>query len=146
MHHISRVTVEGFWDSHDLELNLYPKVTFLIGPNGTGKTTLINLIAAALTADFRTLDRIPFKKIVIHLESEKTDGPRISVIKNRKKERPFDLIEYRLKGEGRGATEIRYSLDDIEEQMLMRRYTGDVRMYRDMYRLMPSELNECVGR
>ncbi|MGA8613764.1 MAG: ATP-binding protein, partial [Xanthobacteraceae bacterium] len=65
MHHVSKVSVEGFWDTHDFELPLFPEVTFLIGSNGTGKTTLINLIAAALTADFRTLDRISFKKIVV---------------------------------------------------------------------------------
>ena len=68
MHHVSKVAVEGFWDTHDFRLQLFPQVTFLIGQNGTGKTTLINLLAAALTADFRTLYRISFKKITITLE------------------------------------------------------------------------------
>ena len=68
MHHVSKVAVEGFWDTHDFRLQLFPQVTFLIGQNGTGKTTLINLIAAALTADFRTLYRIAFRKIIITLE------------------------------------------------------------------------------
>jgi len=143
MHHISRVSVEGFWDTHDLELNLFPEVTFLIGPNGTGKTTLINLISAALTVDFRNLDRIPFKKISINLDGSGDDGPRITVLKNKKKDRPFDLIEYRIRSGGRNTHETRYSLEDIEDH-LVRRYASDTRFGRDYYRYMPSELGEKI--
>ena len=71
MHHIDNVAITGFWENNNFELKLFPEVTFLIGQNGTGKTTLINLLAAALTADFKTLDRIPFKKVVITLAKNK---------------------------------------------------------------------------
>ena len=145
MHHVTKVALEGFWDTHDFELKLFPEVTFLIGPNGTGKTTLINLIAAALTADFRTLDRIPFKKITVSLNAEENnEEPRITVTKSRKKERPFESIEYRVKTGAKGMAETRFSLADIEEQAMMRRHLTDARSFRDYARFMPSELTKTI--
>jgi len=88
MHQVDRVDVEGFWDTHNLKVQLHRDVTFFIGANGTGKTTLINLIAAILTGDFLTIERTPFKKITITLTSSETaKAPTISVVKTRKKDR-----------------------------------------------------------
>jgi len=141
MHHISKVAIEGFWDTHNIELHLFPEVTFLIGQNGTGKTTLINLLAAALTADFPTLDRIAFKKLSIHLSGiGNADAPKITVTKSKKQKRPFGLIEYVIKAD-QNSTEIKYSLEDIEEQLVMRRFGADPTRYiRDYYRPMSSGL------
>ncbi|WP_315718632.1 MULTISPECIES: AAA family ATPase [unclassified Bradyrhizobium] len=141
MYHIARVAIDGFWETHSVELLLFPEVTFLIGQNGTGKTTLINLLAAALTADFRTLDRLPFKKISIHFTGgEKGAAPRIVVNKSKRADRPFELIEYRVKPAGAGSQEVKYSLDDIEEQLVMRRAVSDPRSLREFYRHMSSGL------
>ena len=147
MYHIARVSIDGFWETHNIELDLFPEVTFLIGPNGTGKTTLINLLAAALTADFRTLDRMPFKRITIHLSSlEANDQPRIIVQKTKRNDRPFELIEYRLRSGQSGAAEMRYSLEDIEEQYLMRRFASDSRSMYDHYRRMSSGLTASLQK
>lgn len=141
MHHIDFVEVEGFWDTYDFGLKLFPEVTFLIGQNGTGKTTLINLIAAALTADFVTLDRIPFKKISIRLVPlGKKAAPTIAVTKTRRTDRPFALIEYKVRPGPRGAAEAKYSLEDIEEQMFLRRYP-DIRSRNNLYRRIPTGLS-----
>jgi ATPase subunit of ABC transporter with duplicated ATPase domains len=132
MHHIANVAIDGFWETHSVELRLFPEVTFLIGQNGTGKTTLINLLAAALTADFRTLDRIPFQKIVIYLTpNDKGESPRITVSKSKRADRPFELIEYRLNSGGHNSKDVKYSLDDIEEQLAMRRFALEPRRIQD---------------
>jgi DNA repair exonuclease SbcCD ATPase subunit len=82
MHQIDRIEIEGFWDTHHVKVQLYRDVTFFIGPNGTGKTTLINLLAAALTGDFPTLEKIPFKKLTITLTSSPgAKSPTIVVAK-----------------------------------------------------------------
>ncbi|CTQ44519.1 AAA family ATPase [Roseibium aggregatum] len=135
MHLISRVSIEGFWDSYDFDVAIDPNVTFFIGQNGTGKTTFINLLAAALTADFKTLDRIPFQRITIHLiPQKKGEKPSITVSKSRKKDRPFELIDYRINRGTPNAKEIRFSLDDSEEQMILRRLRHDQRYLEHHYR------------
>lgn len=144
MHLISSVSVEGFWDTYDFDFNLNPDVTFFIGQNGTGKTTLINLLAAALLADFRTLDRMPFKRISILLKPDnKTEKPSITVTKNRRKDKSFEVIDYRVTPRGANAKEVKFSLDDVEEQMFLRRLRHDPR-YFDQYHRFQSGLRPIL--
>ena len=135
MHHIQSVSVEGFWDTHKLAFELRPHVTFFIGQNGTGKTTLINLVAAALTSDFRTLDKIAFKKITILLTPG--DGlkeqPQIIVTKASRKDRPFEFLEYRIKT-GKPGPEIKFALDDAEGKICARRRYAAEQAHFEMVR------------
>ena len=62
MNKIDKVRIDGFWIDKTVEFKLKDDVNFLIGVNGSGKTTIINLVAATLNADFATLDRFQFKK------------------------------------------------------------------------------------
>ncbi|BCM21645.1 AAA family ATPase [Mesorhizobium sp. J8] len=143
MHLISSVSIEGFWETYDFEVPIDSEVTFFIGQNGTGKTTFINLLAAALTADFRTLDRMPFRRISISLAPlTKGEKPIIIVTKSRKKERPFELIDYRIVPAGLNAKEVRFSLDDTEEQMILRRLQHDPRYYEYYHRFQAGLLPE----
>jgi len=141
MHHIEKVAITGFWESYNFEFKLFPEVTFLIGPNGTGKTTLINLIAAALTADFSTLDRIPFKKVVIYLKSfDNFNAPRITISKMRKGDRPFEYVEYTI-SPGKNAPDRKYSLEDLEEHLVLRQLS-DPRWRQNRYKIMSRSLTE----
>ena len=142
MHHIQRIEIEGFWETHNLKMKLHPDVNFFIGSNGTGKTTLINLIAAALTADLPTLIRIPFKKITIGLNSvDKAKNPSITVLKVQGKERSSDAVEYRIK-KSEQSDDLRFVMGDPEEVVLrgnqvVRRWTTE--HYR---RRSPAIINE----
>lgn len=135
MHHIRRIEVEGFWDTHSLKLRVHPDVNFFIGPNGTGKTTLINLIAAALTIDLPTLLRIPFKKITIGLNSTKdAKSPSIIVTKIPASERSTSAIEWRIR-KNEGGEEIRLVIGDPDDVVLrgdrvVRRWTTEVHRRR----------------
>lgn len=46
MNIIEQVNISGFRGNHNLSLDLHKDINFLIGVNGSGKTTVINLVAA----------------------------------------------------------------------------------------------------
>lgn len=132
MNNIKSVKITGFWGDREFTLPLHSDVNFLIGMNGTGKTTAINLIAAALNADFRTLDRISFNTIEIQLtEIGGSKKPSIFVLKEPIKNLPFSKISYLIKDKA-SHSGIDYSLDSIEEQLSFRELPARyLREYRD---------------
>ncbi|WP_137128389.1 AAA family ATPase [Roseomonas sp. HF4] len=149
MHTIEKIDVEGFWDSYSFPVKIDQNVAFFIGQNGTGKTTLINLIASALTADFRTLDRLPFRKITINLRPIKGNiKPTISVEKTKRKDRPVEIIEYTINTGKPHSKERRFSLDEDEEQILLRRFIHESRhmeYYRRYQSGIRAELQNLVS-
>lgn len=85
MNYIDRIEVTDFRGSNTkLSFRLDQDVNFIIGRNGTGKTSLINLIAAALTVELPTLLQSDFTSILIKLRSREAKArPSISVTKAR---------------------------------------------------------------
>lgn len=59
--------VSGFQGSRKFEINFSRSANFLIGKNGCGKTTLINLINAGLSGDAQSLFRIRFSELRLRL-------------------------------------------------------------------------------
>ena len=120
MHQIEKIEVDGFWDNYSFSVDLNPDVTFFIGVNGTGKTTLINLIAATLLADIPALEKLPFKKIDIYLSSNSSkDKAKISVKKMSSKTRRYRPVSYSIIDK-RGQ-EKRFDLEEFQDRYLMRR-------------------------
>ena len=79
---LKRAKVEGLWDEKKVEITFDPSVNFLIGANGSGKTTVLNLIASALSSDFDGLSRNSFSRIECILSSPKNDTEsRVSVVR-----------------------------------------------------------------
>jgi len=101
MRKIKKVQIHGFWGDKSVTLNLTDDVNFLIGVNGSGKTTIINLIAASLNADFATLDKAQFSKIRVDFFDlkntiEKVDT-YIEVLKTDIENSPYSNIIFNLK-------------------------------------------------
>lgn len=95
---IASVKISGFWGDRDVHLDLHDEVNFLIGQNGSGKTTAINIIAAAMTVDMESLERLPFAKIEISLYNQKTKRrPLIRVTKDRSSDTQYREIVYSIK-------------------------------------------------
>lgn len=62
---VVRIVIEGLFDqfTHDIPLNQTDRVTVLHGPNGVGKTKVMEMTAALLNSDYRHLfDHLPFQR------------------------------------------------------------------------------------
>ncbi len=131
MNFLETVIIRKLWNIHNIELKLNPNVNFLIGPNGSGKTTIINLIVAAMTADFQSLIQIPFHSIEIRMaEFNGRKKPAIRVVKKWSQDRSSFSIQYKLR-EAASANWQNYSLEDIEELYRYRYLTRKRRQYME---------------
>lgn len=87
---LSTVTITGLWGKAPIKLKFKDSVNFMVGQNGTGKTTIINLIAAALSADFEKLDRLDFVSMELILKPlKKGKNTKISISKTQKTGLPY---------------------------------------------------------
>lgn len=128
MNRIDSVEITGFWGARNLCIPFHSDVSFLIGVNGSGKTTVINMIAAALTVDFAALDRLVFNTIKIDLsEVGGRKKPTIIVEKVPNEDSPYQSITYKIKEKASDKFK-EYSLDEFEEERLLRRGMHSHRM------------------
>jgi predicted ATPase len=67
----------GVFD-HTIQLNLTDKITIIHGPNGYGKTALLQMVQSLVGNHFNRLRRVPFMKFTLTME----DGREISVTKS----------------------------------------------------------------
>lgn len=121
MNIVEKVIIKGFWESREISIDFHKDINFFIGPNGSGKTTVINIIAAALTADFENILRLPFTSIKIHLrEVGGRKRPTIELSKELSERSTYPKVVYSIK-EKATAAPISFELDAYEEEMLARR-------------------------
>ena len=120
MNIITSVHIAGLFGRPDpINIDFDEQFNFFIGQNGTGKTTIINLLAATLLADFSRLDRIVFTSIEVKLrEIGGRKRPSIFVQKTQKPGLPFFDITYTIKPSSR--EEFQYDLDAYEEEASFR--------------------------
>lgn len=95
MYKIESVEINGFWYRFDAACNFNPDVNIIIGKNGTGKTTFMNILHAVLTVDIHSLEENEFlsAKIILSKEGQKKTI-KASKIENEKN--PFPIIEYKI--------------------------------------------------
>ena len=122
MNILKSITIEGLWgnSTSTIKIPIDPNFNFLIGQNGTGKTTVINLIAAALAADFERLDKTQFSRILIILkEVNGRKNPSIEIVKKAKTDIPYYDIEYKIKNSSKEDAKV-FDLDAAAEEQFFR--------------------------
>lgn len=66
--YIRKVKIEGLFEKgNDYDISLVEGCNCIYGNNGTGKTTIINLIVNSLTVDIESLASLPFASLTIQL-------------------------------------------------------------------------------
>lgn len=98
MYKLKTIELVGFRGQSTLiKLHLNDDANFLIGRNGTGKTTLINLIHAALSADAQALKEARFDSMEFRFKrAGSRQAPRVS-IKKAIQEDGIERITYSLR-------------------------------------------------
>jgi len=96
MNILRRIAVFGLWGEQNLAFDVHRDINFLIGENGTGKTTVINLIAAILTADIPTLSRLSFSNASLELVDPETDSPSTIAVSKEQDDISAPLVEYAI--------------------------------------------------
>ncbi|MBK8751003.1 MAG: ATP-binding protein [Candidatus Competibacteraceae bacterium] len=66
---ITNFDVKGLWGYKNYSIRLHEDVNVIIGPNASGKTTLINILYDTLTANFPRLCRTQFSEVVLGLKA-----------------------------------------------------------------------------
>lgn len=95
MFKLKEIEINGFWESHKAVANLRRDVNIIIGKNGTGKTTFMNIVHAVLTVDMEALLENAFKSVTLRL----SDGKRIRTVRATRRElktSPFTIIGYHI--------------------------------------------------
>ena len=73
---LKNLTIIGLFGLYDYKLDFQTKSgtpTFITGPNGYGKTTVLNIIDSLYRADFEYLRALPFSTLSCTLESNNTE-------------------------------------------------------------------------
>ena len=64
------IRIEGLFNKYDYNLEFDKDIAIWISENGKGKTTILTIIVALLTADARILYEINFKRIIIFISNK----------------------------------------------------------------------------
>lgn len=94
MYRLDKILVTGFrGQKRPIELNLMPDANFLIGRNGTGKTTLINLIHAGLSGDISALRESKFDKVeFVFKTSGSSKKPKLAIYRTPRPDNRSDIV------------------------------------------------------
>ena len=95
MYKIQSVKIDQFWHRFDAGCEFRPDVNVIIGKNGTGKTTFMNILSAVLSVDMNAIASNDFESVVVSL----SDGKKKRTIKATKIDddrSPFLVVEYQI--------------------------------------------------
>lgn len=137
MFKVSAIEVTGFWQSKTASATFRDDVNIIIGKNGTGKTTFMNIVHAVLAVDGEALFDNPFKSVTLTL----TDGKRTRTVRAARvepKSSPFPVIEYHISNRRFAAPLVGYD-DGRSMPLVVRRRASE-----DLQRIK-QELNSLVS-
>ncbi|MBS7815950.1 AAA family ATPase [Wohlfahrtiimonas chitiniclastica] len=118
MYKISNVKINGFWQRLKASCTFNNDVNIIIGRNGSGKTTFMDILHSILSVDIDGLNRNDFSSAEITLKDNEGEKV-IKVQKIDSEERPIATIEYNIDGDIFNLKLI--SIDDRNISMVYRR-------------------------
>lgn len=71
---IKRLEIEALHGLYDYDINFNDDLTFLYGDNGSGKTTVLNILAAVVTGRLYNLAAYDFRSVTLHYYDSKNNS------------------------------------------------------------------------
>lgn len=97
---VRHVSIAGFQGNRNVEIPLWDDVNFIIGRNGTGKTSFIRLLHACLSLDFEEIVQVSFSTTIIKFRDTETNyTPELKVQRSGTASNYID-ISFRPSGKG----------------------------------------------
>jgi predicted ATPase len=146
---VSSIQVKQLFDELDISLTFSRHKNFIIGPNGSGKTTIIHILASCLKGDFIPLFELPFKSAKIVLTSVTTSlDTTISVTKELSPSAPGEGIHVIISGPNLDYDEIIASRSAQIEDTIFDTSWAHVQEMRDIRRLTSTttRLSEIIEK
>jgi AAA15 family ATPase/GTPase len=110
--YIRQVNIKNLFESNnDYKINLTEGCNCIYGGNGTGKTTIINLIVNSLSLGLETIAKIPFTSLNIYLSKENQTRLRKFITITRTVSTDISSIDY-------GSVQLNYELFNMDEPSL----------------------------
>lgn len=95
MYKIQSVKIDQFWHRFDAGCEFRPDVNIIIGKNGTGKTTFMNILHAVLSVDLDGIASNDFESVIVTLFNGKRKRT-VKVTKVDDASYPFLMMEYQI--------------------------------------------------
>ncbi len=140
-YYIDNYSVKQLWGYKNYKITFFKDVNVLIGPNASGKTTLINILYDTLTANIARLCKTEFSEVLIGLKSfEGGETETVSVIQSPEDlqisvgEQTFKipLVQFQHFSEGR-------ALVDVPSEVLRRHFRFDIQdLQKQLRGLVPA--------
>lgn len=95
MFKLKTIEIDGFWQTKTASTAVRDDVNIIIGKNGTGKTTFMNIVHAVLSVDLDALYDNAFRSVTLTL----IDGERTRTVRADRREletTPFATVEYHI--------------------------------------------------
>jgi predicted ATP-dependent endonuclease of OLD family len=71
--HLKRVRIKGLYGSLNKDVSFHPDLSLLVGINGSGKTSVLNVIDWLLRCDFPKLATTVFEELNLEFSHESKD-------------------------------------------------------------------------
>ncbi|MFA5584413.1 MAG: AAA family ATPase [Bacteriovoracaceae bacterium] len=95
MFKVESFEIYGFWHRFDVRCGFNDDVNIIIGRNGTGKTTFMNILHSVLTVDLNGLSENEFHSAKVTLKKGK-NKKTIKVTRLKDEHHPYPTVEYQI--------------------------------------------------